>query len=108
MFLGLFVVLFLGVITLAIVVGIRQTGKRRQVLAEGTHDGNTAWGTAQGLDTKIAFTTRGSGSNTTSWTEIDVELPAAYPLSLHVRRHAFFDRGPIEKGRRDARRAGVR
>lgn len=52
-----------------------------------------------GVQVKLAYETRGSGSTSQSWTEVSVEIPAAYPLTLYVRRHALFDGGKIAGGK---------
>lgn len=51
-----------------------------------------------GSTVKLAYVTRGSGSSSESWTEVSVDIPSSYPLTLYVRRHGFFDRGKIAGG----------
>ncbi len=51
-----------------------------------------------GVQVRLAYETRGSGSSAMSWTEVSVDIPAAYPLTLYVRRHGFFDGGKIAGG----------
>src|ERR1700733_8274422 len=63
---------------------------------QGTHDGSHAAGSGRGLPITYRYETRGSGSSSESWTEIDATIPAAYPLAIHVRRHAWRDRAHIE------------
>lgn len=51
-----------------------------------------------GATVKLAYETRGSGSTSQSWTEVSVDIPAAYPLTLYIRRHALFDGSKIAGG----------
>ncbi len=58
-----------------------------------------AWGSRFGPKTTVELATRGSGSNAETWTHIHVELPAAYPLALHIRRHVGGDRQLVDRGK---------
>lgn len=65
----------------------------------GQHDESSkAWGTALGAKTTFEFATRGAGSSSENWTHIDVEIPKAYPLAIHVRRHTGSDRQTVARG----------
>lgn len=68
-------------------------------LLGGGQDGKGhAWGDAFGIMADLRFVTRGSGSSSETWTEIDVELPSRYPFSLLLRRQGWLDARKIEKG----------
>lgn len=78
--------------------------RRRTMLARvserlgGEHDATSAaWGSALGPYATFSFVKRRNRSSKL-WTEIDVELPGRYPLTLHVRRHNLFDKLAIERG----------
>lgn len=58
---------------------------------------NAALGTRHGVAVTYRFESRGSGSNTESWTEVDAEIPAAYPLILHVYRQRRSDQAKIDR-----------
>ena len=64
----------------------------------GLHGGASATGKSQGVAVTFSFATRGGGSSSESWTEIDVEVPRGYPLTLHLRRHAWRDKAHIASG----------
>ncbi len=65
----------------------------------GQHDDSSkAWGTALGAKTTLEFATRGSGSSAENWTHIHVDVPKAYPLAIHVRRHTRSDKHVIARG----------
>ena len=61
------------------------------VWLEGTYrrSGRVARGTREGIPTEVRFALRGTGYERTwrdrRWTEIDVQLPNGYALSLYVR-----------------------
>lgn len=64
----------------------------------GHHDGSSkAWGTGLGPKLTIHLTTRGAESRNYCWTEIEVELPAGYPLEIHLRRHGWDDDAAIAR-----------
>lgn len=46
-----------------------------------------AWGAALGVSTTIRFTHRFIDGQSEEWTELEVALPAGYPLELFLRRH---------------------
>jgi len=75
---------------------------RLQMIAEiiaGVATSNGATGRRDGLVTAIRFVARDdTGSTSVPWTYVEVELPAAHPLSIHVRRHALGDRRSIRRG----------
>lgn len=58
----------------------------------------SAWGGALGPYATVSFVNRRGGRAAPAWTEIDVELPRRYPLTLHVRRHESGDRAAIARG----------
>jgi hypothetical protein len=66
----------------------------------GRHDlsGFVAWGDALGAPVTFSLTTRAAGVGVERWTEIEVKLPARYPLILHVRRRQPFDGERIARG----------
>lgn len=64
----------------------------------GGHDRDRAWGEVAEVATTVGFRTRTGSCEGVMWTEIDVELPKAYPLTLNVRRYRAFDRAQIERG----------
>ena len=88
----------------AFVYHSKQRAKRQTTLQElakwlaGSSDTNSARGTLAGTPVTIAYVSRGSGSSRESWTEVDAELPAKYPLTLFIRPHAWRDAGKIERG----------
>src|SRR5262245_19289364 len=55
-------------------------------LIDGRVEGNAVTGTRHATRVTYRFETRGAGSSAESWTEVDAELPAAYPLAIHVYR----------------------
>lgn len=61
-----------------------------------------ARGTRAGIPIEVRFALRGTGYERTSydrrWTEIEVQLPHGYALSLYVRRHEWTDPLLIERG----------
>ena len=61
-------------------------------------DNDTAWGSALGLPTTLRFVRRAGGAPRELWTQIDVKLPARYPLVLAIRRHDSRDRMRIAAG----------
>jgi hypothetical protein len=102
--LALSILIPLVILVAAIGSGVRGGAKRRDALGElaarlsGTSESNTATGTCRGVKVTYRFETRGSGSNSESWTEIDAEVSAKYPLAIHVRRHGRSDWSRIERG----------
>lgn len=52
-----------------------------------------------GVKVKLAYETRGSGSTSQAWTEVSVDIPASYPLTLYVRRHSLLDGTKIATGK---------
>ena len=98
------VMAFGGFIMWAVAASLRQAERRKTTLGQiaehlrGSHDASTASGKSHGVAVTFRFESRGSGSNSESWTEIDVEVPRAYPLSLHVRHHGSSDRASIASG----------
>ena len=96
----------LVVVVLAVVAGASSFSKQRRtsVLRElaswlgGSSTGNEVTGTCAGAAIAFRFETRGSGSSAEHWTEIDVDIPGAYPFTLNLRRHAWRDRSKIERG----------
>ena len=93
-------------VVFAAAIGAAAYGKKRRtgVLDElagwlrGSSHSNVATGTCGGAAIAFRFETRGSGSNAEHWTEIDVDIPTAYPFTLNVRRHAWRDRSKIKNG----------
>lgn len=102
----LFVLVFVVVIVMASSnAAAKQKAARLTKLAAiaahlgGQHDtSGKAWGTALGPKTTLDFATRGSGSSSENWTHVEVEVPAVYPLAIHVRRHARSDQHVIARG----------
>jgi hypothetical protein len=95
----------LVVIVVATVVAMRQQARRTSVLAriasrleQASQGGAAVTGRYQGIEVTYRFATRGSGSNSESWTEVEAAVPASYPLAIHVRRHDWRDRTHIERG----------
>src|SRR4051812_1281829 len=99
---------FVGVLLFAVPVGgvgmlIHSSSTRRKQERDGAlgmlvqhlsghrESGDTVSGALHGVATTVRFTSRGSGSSSEAWTEIDCVLPPGYPLSLDVRRHGWFD-----------------
>ena len=104
-----FVFLFLflvggGGVTWAVTAANRRERRRDTVLGQiaahlgGQAQGASAIGKIDGVAIVVRFGTRGSGSDTQPWTEIDVEVPRSYPLAIYLRRHAWLDKGRIERG----------
>jgi hypothetical protein len=60
-------------------------------------DTGTAWCRQKGFDVKFQFATRGSGSSSESWTEVEVTV-ACQPLLLTMREHHRRDKGLIKDG----------
>jgi hypothetical protein len=93
-----------GIIGVAIALNARTKAKRQTALELIAHQlaGQVVdagvMGARQGIGFALRFTTRGSGSSSVSWTEVDVDMPRNYPLSINVRRHGWLDRGRIERG----------
>ena len=100
------VLLIVGVIIAASIASSRQREKIDKLLrwlGENLHGGHDtkvklAWGEVGGAKVWYRLTTRGSGKNTTHWTEVDVEVPAQYPLRFFLRKHGWLDQGKIERG----------
>lgn len=93
-----------GAVAWAIAAAARRKQMRKSALSEiasylGGHGSATrAFGVRHGVAVTFEFATRGSGSDRESWTEIDVVVPAAYPLAIHVRRHRWLDKRAITRG----------
>jgi hypothetical protein len=93
-----------GAVAWAIAANQRRKQKRGAVLAQiagylgGQDTGSAAFGARHGGAVTFQFATRGGGSNRESWTEIDVVVPSAYPLAIHVRRHRWLDKAGIGRG----------
>jgi hypothetical protein len=51
---------------------------------DGMTQGSSVVGRRHGVDVLLSLTTRGDSSNTQPWTEVRADLPAKYPLELHV------------------------
>lgn len=104
-FVFLFMCLVAGSVALWVVTAAKRREQRRdtalgQIAAHlgGESQGGSAFGKIDGVPIVVRFGTRGSGSDTQPWTEIDVEVPRAYPLAIYIRRHAWLDQGRIERG----------
>jgi hypothetical protein len=69
-------------------------------LLDGAVDPGTAsvHGRFHGVATTFRLATRGGGSASERWTEIDCELPRGYPVVLHLRRHTSGDQLRIARG----------
>ena len=72
--------------------------KRRQTMLRqvarylgGRHDATAAFGNHGGTVVRFQLTTRGAGKSKEWWTELEVVVPAAYPLAIHVRRRRWLD-----------------
>jgi hypothetical protein len=93
-----------GGVAWAIAAASRRRERRNTALHQiaahfaGDAQGAVASGRLHGIPVMFRFTTHGSGSNARPWTEIDVEVPASYPLAIHLRRHAWLDKGRIARG----------
>jgi hypothetical protein len=88
---------------LAVAVGTNLRARRRRqdtldALAQLLRGVRTRFNEVTGNGIAFRFETRGSGSNAEHWTEIDVDIPASYPFTLHVRRHAWRDHIKIRNG----------
>jgi len=72
---------------------------------DGTHSryDRVAHGKRRGVPAAVRFALRGTGYERSSsdrrWTEVDVQLPPGYALSLYVRRHEWTDQHQIERRR---------
>lgn len=64
----------------------------------GTHDVASAAGSLHGVAVRFHFDDRGLGSSVEHWTLIEAELPASYPLAIHVRPHGWTDRALRARG----------
>jgi hypothetical protein len=64
----------------------------------GQISGQSVYATVDGVETVFRLAVRGSGKSAQRWTEVEVEVPAKYPLTLLVRRHEWRDGGKIERG----------
>src|SRR5882724_9075662 len=103
--LGAFLVV--GVLSVvAIGLALSTTQRRRGAISDiaiaigGRADRASVTGARHGVAVELRFTTRsGPDSSSESWTEIDAELPAKYPLAIYVRRHGWRDRAKIERGK---------
>jgi hypothetical protein len=54
--------------------------------------------TIDGVGVTYNLSIRGAGKHAQRWTEVEVEVPARYPLSILVRRHEWLDGGKITRG----------
>ncbi len=103
---GVAVLAVVGFIGFAVWATMRSSQRRRTALEaiasklSGAADSKhaSATGTLAGIPITLRYTTRGSGSNAESWTEVDAQPPAGYPLSMTLRAHGWFDSGKIERG----------
>jgi hypothetical protein len=99
----LFILVTIVVVAVAIA---RNRAKRRDALqmvvellgGQALSDDVSVSGSFEHVATAVRFGTRGSGKSAQSWTYVDCQLPAGYPLSLHLRRHRWLDDGKIERG----------
>ncbi len=65
----------------------------------GEHDeAGKAWGSSLGAKITLELATRGAGSSSENWTHIEADVPAVYPLAIHVRRHTRSDQRVIARG----------
>jgi len=102
------VVLLLGGLTALVIVISRAAQRRRQgALAiaanllggQVTENHSFAEGSRDGLRTRFALTSRGAGSSSESWTEVECEVgPGARRLELHLRRTEHADPTRIRRG----------
>ena len=97
--------LFVGLLLFVIGIWTSAANERRSAkLArianelEGSHAGNRVEGKYSGLPVVYLLETRGGGSTSELWTYVDVALPRAYPLTIHVRRQLGSDRAKIAWG----------
>lgn len=65
---------------------------------QGQRLANQAQGTYGGIPVLYTLGSRGTSSNWEAWTEVDVAIPPAYPLAIHVRRHRPRDQSLIARG----------
>lgn len=92
-----------SVVWIAVAAG-RQSQRRKAALSAigkhlgGGNDERSAWGELAGATVRFAFVTRGSGKHSQSWTEIDADVPAKYPLALFVQKHGWNDDAKIARG----------
>ncbi len=93
-------------IVTVIAIGLAFTPRRQRrdclgdvaIAIGGSAGGNAVTAVREGARVTFRLETRGSGSTSEQWTEVDCELPDKYPLSFYVRRHGRRDRGRIESG----------
>ena len=64
----------------------------------GAAERNQVSGRCHGVAVTFRFASRGSGSDAQRWTEIEADLPASYPLAIHVRRREPSDGPRIARG----------
>lgn len=96
---------FGAVVAIALVAyAIKRWGRHKQLEAElavalgGEVHGSHVTGRAHGVDVAVVFTSRGTGSNSVSWTYYEATLPTGYPLILDLRAHRWRDRSKIAAG----------
>jgi hypothetical protein len=100
----LFLFSFLGLLVWAAATSSAARQRRDDLLTllagelNGRRDSNTAYGTLGGSAVAYRFETYGAGSSSEYWMEVDVQIPHAYPLELHVRRHGRHDASLIARG----------
>ncbi len=101
----LFTLMAVAVMFGAISIGTKDPAKRQRLtgmskLLGGGHDlgGDTAWGTALGAPTTIAFVERQPEEGGAQWTEISVQLPRGYPLLLRLHRMRHVDEADLAQG----------
>jgi hypothetical protein len=100
----LWLVIMAAFVGWAIAASAKQGERRRSKLETiaqqlgGRADANQAIGSYRGLPVVYRFESRGAGSSSESWTEVDVYVSPAYPLTLHVRRQVASDTAHIVRG----------
>jgi hypothetical protein len=100
---AILVVLLGGAAGWSLAIERRRKLRRRSLLGRiaahlGGPDGDTAaFGARFGAAVTFRLATRRAGSDAEAWTQIDVVVPDAYPLAIHVRRHRWLDRAGIAR-----------
>lgn len=101
------ILLLVGVLSGALVwsvAAVRRKQNRARLLTQiaghlgGRASATVASGASHGVTVIFQLATRTADSNTEWWTEIDVVVPAAYPLAIHVRRQRWLDRRASARG----------
>src|SRR5580698_5761395 len=96
--------MFVGMVGALIAGDLRKRKQRKNTLdvlapaLRGFAIANEVFGRCNGVPMCFRYASRGSGSNTERWTEIDVDVPSSYPFTLNLRRHRWTDRRRIESG----------